>query len=224
LIGQLGWAKLYDGGHQSAKESLMTFYNVISGILFMGACQSFLQTLGGPAMFMAATLAAIMCNEAVLTSELLEFSKKGRDQLPYSLGMKFLDLGTFVVLSYALLILTPKSNTFAVDLHDRLWFEDWPVAFLVLLGVYWIATWGWNILAEQDDDTKWNRTFLKARRAMCVPFFAAAVYYGVRGFGSFKDIDWVLPVALFLIVLGQMLLKLIMRKDPDPVPVVPRRG
>ena len=149
----------------------MTFYNVISGILFLGACQAFLQTLGGAAMFMAATLAAIMCNEAVLTSELLEVSKKGREPLPYSLGMKFLDLGTFVVLSYALLILSPDKNTFDVDVAAKhLWFADRPVAFLTLLGVYWLATWGWNVLAGQDDNTKWNATFLKARRAMCVRF------------------------------------------------------
>jgi hypothetical protein len=194
----------------------MTFYNVISGILFMGACQAFLETLGAPAMFMAATLAAIMCNEAVLTSELLEFSKEGRTPLPYSLEMKFLDLGTFVMLSYALLILRPDKNTFGVDVTAKhLWFADRPVAFVLVLGVYWLATWGWNILAGQDDDKKWNAGFLYARRAMFVPFVAAAAYYWARGVVSFKDIGWCVPVALFVIVLGQMLLKLTMRKDPS---------
>ena len=193
----------------------MTFYNVISGILFMGACQAFLQTLGVPAMFMAATLAAIMCNEAVLTSELLEFSKKGREPLAYSLGMKFLDLGTFVVLSYALLILSPVENTFNVNVAKKnLWFADWPVAFLVLLALYWAATWWWNVLAGEDDKTKWNPTFLNARRAMSVPFLAAAAYYWAMGVASFNDMGWYLPIALFVIVVGQMLLKLIMRIDP----------
>jgi hypothetical protein len=193
----------------------MTFYNVISGILFMGACQAFLQTLGAPAMFMAATLAAIMCNEAVLTSELLEFSKKGREPLAYSLGMKFLDLGTFVVLSYALLILSPVENTFNVNVAKKnLRFADWPVAFLVLLALYWAATWWWNVLAGEDDKTKWNPTFLNARRAMSVPFLAAAAYYWAMGVASFNDIGWFLPIALFVIVVGQMFLKLIMRTDP----------
>ena len=48
----------------------MTFYNVISGILFLGACQALVHTLDHPPMVYAATLVVIMANEALLTSEL----------------------------------------------------------------------------------------------------------------------------------------------------------
>jgi hypothetical protein len=189
----------------------MTFYNVISGILFLGTCQAFLQWLGRPAMFMAATLAAIMANEAVLTSELLEKSDSAVEPLPYSLGMKFIDLGTFVVLSYALLILTPTKNTFDVDVKN-LWCANNPSMFLVLISVYWLATWWWNRLASQDTDAKWQGWFLWARRGLFIPFLLIAVGYWTFGVASFEQIGWRIPIVLFATVMAQMFLKLVTRK------------
>ena len=63
----------------------MTFCNVISGILFFATFQAFLQDLGSLTIGYTATLMFIMCNEAVLTSEVLEQERK----VPYTLKMTY---------------------------------------------------------------------------------------------------------------------------------------
>lgn len=152
----------------------MTFYNVISGILFLGACQAFLEYLSRPGMFMAATLAMIMFNEAVLTSELIE---RNKDPVDYRLSMKFLDLGSFMTFGWALLTLVPEQNAFDANVSGALWGAGRPRAFLLLLAAYWGLTLWWNYLAGQMKTAVWRSWFLVAAHLMWLVFLLAAVYY-----------------------------------------------
>src|SRR6185436_10242310 len=108
----------------------MTFYNVISGILFLGACQAFLAVLGTPVMWAAATLVITILNESVITSELIERTSA---PVPYKLEMKLLDFLAFAMLSWALLVLSPSGNTFNVDVTNSLWGAGSPSCFWLLL-------------------------------------------------------------------------------------------
>ena len=119
----------------------MTFYNVISGILFLGACQALVHEMGTPTAWYAATLVALMCNESVLTSELLE----GANPYPYTLKMKLWDLLTFFVLAYALLVLSPDTNAFGSSGEGaRLFGAGIPAFFLLLLALYGLFSIVWN--------------------------------------------------------------------------------
>ncbi len=150
----------------------MTFYNVISGILFFGACQAFLVMLGTPGMWAAAVLVITILNESVITSELIE---RTQSPVPYKLGMKLLDFLAFGLLAWALLAVSPVTNTFNVDVAASLWGAGRPRWFWGLLTVYWLVTLCWNQVAGQRDSTKWATPFFYAMHVMALPAFMAAV-------------------------------------------------
>src|SRR5262245_35451866 len=108
----------------------MTFYNVISGILFLGACQAFLSLLGKPGMWAAAALVVTILNESVITSELIE---RTQSPVSYKLGMKLLDFLAFGLLTWALLAVSPITNTFSVNVEKSLWGAGQPRWFWGLL-------------------------------------------------------------------------------------------
>lgn len=158
----------------------MTFYNVISGILFICACQTFLVKLGTPAMWVAATLMAVILNESMLTSDLIE-----RDHNPvvYKLEMKLLDFVGFTVLLWALLIINPIKNGLDVDVSRTLLGADNPRWFWALLAVYWILTIWWNQMAGQLKSTVWSEKFLPVMRSMwLVPVVVGLVNWNVTDF------------------------------------------
>lgn len=152
----------------------MTFYNVISGILFLGACEAFLSALGKPYLAMAGTLVVVIFNEAVLTSELIE---RRVNPVDYTLKLKLLDLMTFITFTWALLILEPVHNTFGVDVSQTLLGARRPVAFWVLLTVYWLLTVTWNYLAGQFATGQWKSWFRWWARLMFLPFLISSIYY-----------------------------------------------
>ena len=187
----------------------MTFYNVISGILFMGAIQAFLHELGKPAMAYAATLVAIMCNEAVSTSELLE----GPAALTFTLWMKILDLLTFMVLAYALVVLSPDGNTFTSENVTPLVLgAGRPGVFLSLLGIYSLVALWWTRAAGRNNESIWKwPMFLQVARFFWAPFFACAMYY--YSSSSFDTISAVPGFLLCGFVLAYMLLKPLVLKQ-----------
>ncbi len=144
----------------------MTFYNVISGILFLAACQSFLATLGTRTMWVAATLVITLLNESILTSDLIERSK---DPIPYKLEMKLLDFVTFAVMLWALLIISPSPNALNVDVSQTLWGANDPRWFWALLTAYWGLTLAWNCLAGQLNSDSWHPKFIWWMKSMWVP-------------------------------------------------------
>jgi hypothetical protein len=178
----------------------MTFYNVISGILFLGACQAFLRTLTGESVAptgLAATLLAVMCNEAVLTSEMLEERK-----LPYKLQMKLWDLLTFAVLSSALIVLSADKNVFDINVSARVPTASGRTLFFGLLAVYWVLTATWNDLAGIKSDNwkpgagQWTYRFGR---------FGFPTLFGVAAVAS-----WFFPDARMLAMLPWVLSVLVL--------------
>jgi len=181
----------------------VTFYNVISGILFMGAFQAFVAAHGTPAMGMAAILVAILCNEAVLTSELLE---RKESPVPYTLAMKFIDLLTFFVLAYALMVVSPRQNTFGTNLDGILFGANRPAMFCALLTAYWALTLWWNQKAGQNLAAVWRSWFIGARVALIGVFGIAALLY--LPYRTFAEISWWPPLILVALTVAYMLAKL----------------
>lgn len=93
----------------------MTFYNVISGLLFVGGFQQLLLALApfdGPRLSMAASLVLLIFNDAVYTSHVVE----GEKTLDYKLPFMLKDLLNFTLLSMAIVILNPETNAFDVKM------------------------------------------------------------------------------------------------------------
>ena len=124
----------------------MTFYNVISGILFIGTCQAFVVHYGTPTAWYASLLMVVMFYESVITSHLLE----GQDPpvKTYSLKMKVLDLLAFILLAYALIAVSPDSNPFGGG--AAMPGAASPSLFLFLLGAYGIVAICWNAAAGRS--------------------------------------------------------------------------
>ena len=121
----------------------MTFYNIIFGFLFLGACRQLLLLLEKPTVWTAATIAIVIFNDAVNTSEILE----GQSTVTYRIGMKLIDLSTFVLLSLALIALAPDNNPVGLDLCQQLAFLQSPWVIWALLTAYWALLIWWNYLA-----------------------------------------------------------------------------
>lgn len=150
----------------------MTFYNVIIGILFVGACQAFLARIDNTQGWFAATFLLIVLNEAVSTSDLLERHRPGSEDVDYKLGLKLLDFITFGVLLYALLALSPSNNTIGVDVSTSLNGKgaDSPFAFWLLLAIYWVITYFWNKIGGQCDENVWKKWYIHFTKIRFVPF------------------------------------------------------
>jgi hypothetical protein len=181
----------------------MTFYNVISGILFLGTCQVFLANLGTPVMWYATILVATTLNESALTSELIE---RTHGPVDYTLGMKFIDFLTFGILAWALLVLSPARNVFDIDVSRSVWGSGRPRYFFLLLVAYWLLTLCWNALAKQLRPTVWQPWFLRIMKMTWSPFaILAIVTWSSPGFDTLWP-GW--GVIATIAVSGYMLLKL----------------
>jgi hypothetical protein len=180
----------------------VTFYNVISGILFMAAFQAFLANLMTPAVGYSAALMFIICNEAVLTSEVLESGLN----IPYTLKMKFSDLGTFFLLSLALLVLKP--DAFAGDNDPAFPFPDnqlWLA--LLLMSAYWRIQLYWNTQAKQNDETTWHKAWLLFSRTMWILIGLLALASAATQYlaASFEFLPGVIAAAvIFIFTLGKI--------------------
>src|ERR1700687_3464971 len=92
----------------------MTFYNIIFGILFLGAFRQLMllsATSDSGHVWMAATLLVLIINDVVNTTYIVE----GRDPEKYTLFQKLIDLTNFFLLSIALIALQPDNNPFQVS-------------------------------------------------------------------------------------------------------------
>ena len=92
----------------------MTFYNVISGLLFLGAVQQMALGLSAwdPAhIVMGGVLAVLVFNDAVYTSHVVE----GERTVAYELRLMLNDLVNFLLLAFAIAALNPKTNAFQAD-------------------------------------------------------------------------------------------------------------
>lgn len=191
----------------------MTFYNVISGILFLGACQVFLRNLGDPLMWPSAALMITILNEAVMTSELIETN--GPHRVDYSLKMKLLDFVTFLILSSALLVLSPSQNVFEVQFQAENNPLVSPRLFWGLLSAYWLLMLVWNWVAGQTSSPLWKPFFRTWMRWMWIgPLVALLVAVAFPTFES-RPIQDVSKLYLALVV-GYLLCKPFARTNPNP--------
>lgn len=187
----------------------MTFYNVISGILFLGACRAFLGALGESAMWPAAVLVVTILNESVITSELIE---RKIAPVTYTLNMKLLDFLVFTLLSWSLLTLAPVDNTFDTDVSLSLWGVGSPRWFWGLLTAYWLVTLGWNEVAKQRVSTQWKPWFFLCMHLMWVPtLFAMGTNWCSRDFATAPQ--W--PAGVALACVSAYLLSKIFAKAGD---------
>ena len=126
----------------------MTFYNIIFAVLFFGAVRELFMAavdFRPLQLLMASTLALVVFNDTLYTSHSLH-----EDKATYTVGMKLLDLGSFLVLASAIFILSPGATYFVNRPSD--WDVDpqtkSTLFWLVLTG-YWFLALGWNRLAER---------------------------------------------------------------------------
>jgi RimJ/RimL family protein N-acetyltransferase len=112
-----GWPfTRYSLGVESlAVKSNVTFYNIIFGLLAVGAFREVIFALSRgpnwPLLCLATTLSLLAFSDAIYTAVVVE-GKKTR----YTIEMKMLDLLSFVLLSFAVVIVNPCSNDmFEVD-------------------------------------------------------------------------------------------------------------
>lgn len=127
----------------------MTFYNIIFGILFLGAVREIFVSLALPpgqrwlAGCHAVILTLLIFSDVVYTSHAIEELRKG-----YGVGMKLLDLLNFIILTLALLTLNPTQNNMlqlSVEsvYRDNTWIPAPHALFWFLITLYWIGLTLW---------------------------------------------------------------------------------
>jgi hypothetical protein len=123
----------------------MTFYNVISGLLFLGAVRQLLVAADAgslPQALMAGTFAILVFNDAVYTSHVVE----GEGTVKYKLNLMLIDLVSFLLLALAMVTINPIDNVFNAPM-PRLaeWLsEAW---FWFFLALYWGSVMLWTHIA-----------------------------------------------------------------------------
>lgn len=121
----------------------MTFYSIVFGFLFVGASRSVIAGLfPWDAIFFlrSAILTVLIINDVIFTSHLIE-----QEGVQYSIGMKLIDLVSFLVLSMALVIIDPStSNIYGVKVPTLLDAKWRSAAFWTALLVYWLLGQIWN--------------------------------------------------------------------------------
>ncbi len=123
----------------------MTFYNVISAILFLGAFRELLRAIDAfqwSRLCIAGTLAAVVFNDMLSTSHLVEHEKS----VAYDWKLMLIDLANFALLATALVAIDPNDNLFNVKLPHlaTTLSETW---FWALLGGYWLLLIVWSVRA-----------------------------------------------------------------------------
>lgn len=124
----------------------MTFYNVISAVLFVGALRELLIALNAiepTAVARAGVLALLVFNDAIYTSWVVEDRKQ-----KYGPDLMLIDLANFLILSVALIALnSTPTNVFQLELKNfALWFPE--SRFWLLLGLYWGSVMYWTCRAN----------------------------------------------------------------------------
>lgn len=134
----------------------MTFYNVISAVIFVGAFRELLSALQAgnrPVLWMASLLALLVFNDAIFTSWTVETR-----QQRYSPQLMAIDLMNFMTLSLALVFLNPtQTNVLQLELKQLAtsWLSE--VRFWMLLGGYWLLVMLWTKLARVYANPKYPR-------------------------------------------------------------------
>lgn len=163
----------------------MTFYNVISAVVFFGAFRELLVALQGPhlpvpALWQAALVALLVFNDAIFTSWTTETRK-----VDYGPGLMSIDLVNFFLLSACLLFLNPGvTNVFELDLTAfvQKWLPE--SGFWILLAIYWALVMAWTKQAGVYSKPKYPKWLIPLAAGIVVVFLVESAV--VQIFGSAK--------------------------------------
>jgi hypothetical protein len=183
----------------------MTFYNIIFGLLFIGAFREVIFALAqGPdwrLFCLTATLSVLVFSDTIYTSVVIEEKKK-----EYCINMKLLDLWSFILLSFAVVILNPATNDmFEVNvtcvLQAVVSTTEWSPEslFWALLTLYMVNLVIWNKLLGVDQ-VQWRHRWVKwVQPALAVMFAAMAVlaWHAVE----LRHVRWVVLIAVLAYLL-----------------------
>jgi RimJ/RimL family protein N-acetyltransferase len=162
----------------------MTFYNIIFGILFLGAFRVVIRSLAsGPPDWklfpLAAILSILIFSDTIYTSLVIEGHRTR-----YSIWMKLLDLTSFIILSFAIVVLDPTDkNIVSVDVQILLanvtgWMRcSREALFWLLLAAYTVSMITWHHWAATyaELDRPWGRRLWLAQPFLLILFLLMAV-------------------------------------------------
>lgn len=120
----------------------MTFYNVLSALLFIGALRVLLVSIENgnwPDIFASSCFAMIVFNDMLSFSLSVEINK----EIKYTARLMLIDLVNFLLLALALLGMSPAKNFFDVPLPNLASHLD-GAAFWLLLLLYWVLLMIWT--------------------------------------------------------------------------------
>lgn len=122
----------------------MTFYNIIFGILFLAVYREAAVALleGRDVLWQLVSITLLLFNDTLFTAHAVESAHRA-----YKLGLKFIDLLNFMILTVALVSLAPEGNLLSIPAPH--WLEG-KVARIVSWGcvlLYWILCLVWTRLA-----------------------------------------------------------------------------
>ena len=187
----------------------MTFYNVVSGILFLLAWQS---VLAASDLFIASAASALFVlifNEALNTSQLLE----APDAPAYTNWMKLVDSLCFVALSLALSAVS-TNEVLRVQIAPRL---D-ALGYWISVLVYWLLLNLWNQLAGQNAPGVWPDWRWKPRWTIGAAMVVGLAY--AVGHREFDLVHAILSAGLSLLVLAYVLAKAWARRTTEAAPLL----
>jgi len=124
----------------------MTFYNVLSALLFIGGLRVLLisfENANWQNIFASGCLAVIIFNDMLSTSHQIE-SKK---EIEYSGWLMLIDLANFLLLALALVIVSPAQNLFDEPLPNVALYFGSPTFWLFLL-LYWLLLMIWTAVSR----------------------------------------------------------------------------
>lgn len=125
----------------------MTFYNVLSALLFLGALRVLLiafEFSNWSNLFASLCLTVLVFNDMLATSHTVETT----EEVKYTMSLMIIDLVNFLLLALAMIVISPTSNLFNVPL-PRLAGLLTANSFWLLLTWYWIFLMTWTHLSRK---------------------------------------------------------------------------
>lgn len=120
----------------------MTFYNVLSALLFIGALRVLLLSIENgnwQEIFASGCFATIVFNDMLMFSLAVEIN----EEVEYNARLMLIDLANFLLLALALLGMSPAKNLFDVPLPNLASHLGGSV-FWLLLSLYWFLLMLWT--------------------------------------------------------------------------------
>lgn len=179
----------------------MTFFNVISALLFFGSLQQLILAADAGSIskfLMAATLTVLVFNDAVYTSHVVE----GEKTVKYKLSLMLVDLLNFLLLSCAILVINPEHNAFDISLVNLgRYTSEWH--FWAIVAAYWLMVMFWTYRAGiYSSDYP---------RGLLISSFVLALLFGIQAVLAARDYQWLASVGRVL-ALAYLLLHIVVMR------------